>query len=233
MSKIRIYLEKKIIKGEKILLDIPQIHYLKNVMRKREGDEILVFDKNSEWNCEIKCKKKFTLLPLQLTRQKDIVPDIWLCFGIVKSRNINTLIEKVSEIGIKKIIPIFTEFSMKLNKIDRLRRISTESVEQSNSISIPEITEVKLLIDLMKDWDEERLIIFCDEQGGNSILKSNKVFKKFKKFAIFIGPVGGWSIKDKNIIEQEKIFRVSLGKNILKADTAAIYSLSCLRALME
>lgn len=233
MSKIRIYLEKEIIKGEKILLDNPQIHYLKNVMRKREGDKILAFDKNSEWNCEIKCKKKFTLLPLQLTRQKDIVPDIWLCFGIVKSKNINTLIEKVSEIGIKKIIPIFTEFSMKFNKIDRLRKISTEAVEQSNSISIPEITEVKILIDLMKDWDEERLIIFCDEKGGDSILKSNKMFKKFKKFAIFIGPVGGWSVHDKNIIKKEKIFRVSLGKNILKADTAAIYSLSCLRALME
>ena len=234
MSKIRIYSENKIIKGQIILPHKHHIHYLKNVMRKKKDEKIFLFDKNSEWVCKINCKKKFNLLPLKLIRQKNLIPDIWICFGIVKTKNINNLIEKVSEIGVKKIVRMFTEFSMKLNnKIERLRKISIEAVEQSNAITIPEISEIKPLADLLREWDKERLIIFCDEKGGYPILSANKLFKKFKKIAIFIGPVGGWSISDKNIIYEQEIFRVSLGNNILKADTAAIYSLSCLRALME
>ena len=234
MSKIRIYLEKEIIKGQKILLDHNHIHYLKNVMRKKSEEKIFVFNQNSEWECKLNFYNEKTLTPINYVRKKNMLPDIWLYFGIVKIKNVNTLIEKTSEIGVKKIVPIFTEFSSKINlKINRLKKISIEAIEQSNSISLPEISEVQTLKNVLEEWDENRIIFFCDEKGGNRIFETQLMLKKFKKIAIFIGPIGGWSSSDRKLFKNKKVFKISLGDNILKADTAAIYSLSCVRALLK
>ncbi len=234
MPKIRIYLEKEIIKGRKILLDQNHIHYLKNVMRKKSEEKIFVFNKNSEWECKLNFYNEKTLTPIHYVRNKNMLPDIWLYFGIVKTKNVNILVEKISEIGVKKIIPIFTEFSPKINlKVNRLKKISIEAVEQSNSISLPEISEVKTLKKVLEEWDENRIIFFCDEKGGNSIFELQLQPKKLKKIAIFIGPIAGWSHSDRKLFKNKKVFNISLGDNILKADTAAIYSLSCVRALIK
>ena len=129
---------------------------------------------------------------------------------------------------------MITEFSeRKTFNLNRLRKISVEAIEQSNSIKIPEICEVQNITNLMKNWDNKRMIFFCDECGGNSILSSQKIIQKYRKFAIFIGPIGGWSSSDRKLFSNLKINKCSLGNNLLKADTAAIYSLSCLRALIE
>ena len=82
----------------------------------------------------------------------------------------------------------------------------------------------------MKNWDSERLILFCDEKRkGQRIL--NLPLKK-KKIAIFIGPVGGWSSEDKNLFKNKNFYEIELGPNILKADTASIVALSAVRNLL-
>ena len=86
---------------------------------------------------------------------------------------------------------------------------------------------------LLDKWEKDRLIFFCDETGGENILNFKSKLNDYKKFAIFIGPIGGWSQNDKNNITKENIVKINLGQNILKADTAAIYTLSCLKALMQ
>ena len=87
MPKIRIYLETEIIKGQKILLEHNQIHYLKNVMRKKNGEKIFVFNQNSEWECKLNFKSEQSLTAINYVRQKNKLPDIWLYFGIVKIKN--------------------------------------------------------------------------------------------------------------------------------------------------
>ncbi len=234
MSKIRIYLENKIIKGEKIFIEKNQLHYLKNVMRRKKGDKIIIFDGDEEWEGILHKNGNYYLKPTKLLRRKKIIWDIWVCFGLVKNRNIDILVEKVTEIGITKIIPINTEFSdRKIVRADRLKKISQEASEQSNSINIPVVKEVTEMNDLLKNWDKERLICFCDEKGGKPILEIDRILKKFKKIAIFIGPVGGWSEADRKPFQSLQIFRANLGDNILKADTAAVYSLSCLKELLR
>ncbi len=233
MPKIRIYLEKDFFKDQNILLEINQIHYLRNVMRKKNGDKVIAFNGHEEWSCLFNLKNEISLKPTEQLRKKKEIPDIWICFSLVKTSSIDNLVEKISEIGIRRIIPINSEFSkkMKLN-IGRLKKISIESTEQCNAITPPLISEIKDLSELIQNWDKERLIILCDETGGAPILSLSNSIKKSKKIAIFIGPVGGWSLKDRKIFYEKKIFRVSLGENILKADTAAIFSLSCVRTLM-
>ena len=118
----------------------------------------------------------------------------------------NNLVEKISEIGVKKIVPMFSEFSSRIQiNINRFKKISIEAVEQSDSLSLPEISHPVSLPELLEDWDNERIIFLCDELGGNQILSAKKIIKEYKKFAIFIGPVGGWSLADREHFKDKKL----------------------------
>ena len=236
MTKIRIFIEKNIrIEGE-IVLSKSQSHYLKNVMRKKEEEKIFIFNSyDGEWLAKVRyVNKELKLIPTNQTRKatKCSHLDIWICFGVIKPRNIGYLIEKTTEIGVNNFFPLKTEFSenIKLN-YSRLNKIAIEATEQSENINVPKIDEVTKLKDFFTKIDSDRKIIMCDEKKkNNSIMKILKK-NKFKKLAIFIGPVGGWSKNDmKEFLNQKEVFFISLGNSLLKADTAAIYALSCIRA---
>ena len=239
MAKIRIFIDKHIKIESEIVLTKSQSHYLKNVMRKKEGEELFVFNgSDGEWLTRISfIKKEVKLIPIKQIRKINETSnlDIWICFGVIKPKNISYLIEKTTEIGVRKIFPLNTEFSenIKLN-YSRLDKIAIEATEQSENIIVPKIEKLMDLKDLIEKIGLDRKIIMCDEKKkNNSILK---VLKKnySKKLAIFIGPVGGWSKNDKiEFLKKKKVLFVSLGNSLLKADTAAIYALSCITAQIE
>ena len=85
---------------------------------------------------------------------------------------------------------------------------------------------------MLNDLEEDRLIIFCDEKKGIDISSIKRKEYKFKKIAIFIGPVGGWSEEDRALINKKNNLRINFGGNILKADTAAIFSLSIFKGYL-
>ena len=233
MPQVRIYIQEVIKKNKYIYLEKEKIHYLKNVMRKRTGDSILVFNDDEEWLSKCFFEDKFKLNPEKLLRNKQNIKDIWICFGLIKTKNIDLLVEKVSEIGVRKIYPMITSFSNRIPlNHERLKKISIEAVEQSNSLFIPIIGEVKSIKEILNNWEEDRLIIFCDEKDGIDISKINRKEYKFKKIAIFIGPVGGWSDEDRKLINKKDNLRINFGSNILKADTAAIFSLSIFKGYL-
>lgn len=233
MPQVRIYIQEVIKKNKYIFLEQKNIHYLKNVMRKRTGDNILVFNDNEEWLSKCFFEDEFKLNPEKLLRNKEKIKDIWICFGLVKTKNIDYLVEKVSEIGVRKIYPMITSFSNKnpLN-YERLKKISIEAVEQSNSLNLPIICKSKNIEDILNDWEEDRLIIFCDEKKGIDISEINREEFMFKKIAIFIGPIGGWSAEDRKLIDDKENLRINFGSNILKADTAAIFCLSIFKGYL-
>ena len=235
MTKVRIHIESKIIKNVEINITRSQYHYLVNVMRKKDGDKILIFNENyGEWVALVSKKKKIELLPLKKTERDERLLDIWVCFSLIKPKNINYLVEKVSELGVSKFIPMITDFSLRTKiDINRLRKIAIESVEQSHGIRVPNFGELINIENLLNDWDESRLIIFCDENTNNYFFDIEKINVR-KKYAIFLGPVGGWSSHDRKTIQNlENQFCVSLGKRLLKADTAAICAVSSLKLLIE
>ena len=235
MTKVRIHTESKIIKNLEINITRSQYHYLVNVMRKKDGNKIYVFNEDyGEWIALVSKKKEIKLIPLKKTERDDNLLDIWVCFSLIKPKNINYLVEKVSELGVSKFIPMITDYSLR-TKIDihRLRKIAIESVEQSHGIRVPNFGDLISIKNLLKDWDESRLIIFCDEHTNNFFFDLEKINLK-KKFAIFLGPVGGWSSHDREAVNNlENQFCVSLGKRLLKADTAAICAVSSLKLLIE
>jgi 16S rRNA (uracil1498-N3)-methyltransferase len=232
MPKIRLFFKENIIQNKLITLDNDKFHYLKNVMRKKENDKILIFNENEEWSGRLKLEEKKAVIPEHLIKRSEAIPDIWLCFALIKSKNINYLIEKVTEIGLKKIIPIETTFSEKYTpNYQRLQKVCIEAVEQSESMYVPKIERKKKLYKLLENWDPDRAIIFCDEERRGKNILTIPIQEK-KKLAIFIGPVGGWSTDDRKGLKNLNFFNVTLGNNVLKVDTACIVSLSSIRNLL-
>ena len=232
MSKIRLFFNEKIVNSKTIGLDSEKTHYLKRVMRKKNGDKITIFNGKEQWEVELNLTE-YTVKPEKKTGMLGFVPDIYLYFSLLKNKQTNYLIEKVCELGVKKIIPLKTEFSENFNpNLCRLKKIAIEAVEQSNGIFVPEIEKLSSLKEVLKNWNKERKVFFCDEDRKGKKISKISLSKK-DKVAIFIGPVGGWSLKDKQLFESIEVNKINLGKNILKADTAAIVSLSGLQGLID
>ena len=232
MSKIRFFFKEKIVNSKSIALDSEKTHYLKRVMRKKNGDKITIFNGKEQWEVELNLTE-YTVKPEKKTGMLGFIPDIYLYFSLLKNKQTNYLIEKVCELGVKKIIPLKTEFSENFNpNLCRLKKVAIEAVEQSNGIFVPEIEKLSSLKEVLKNWNKERKVFFCDEDRKGKKISKISLSKK-DKVAIFIGPVGGWSLRDKQLFESIEVNKINLGKNILKADTAAIVSLSGLQGLID
>ena len=151
MSNIRLFLREKIVESESIVLESEKIHYLKRVMRKKNGDKINIFNGKEQWEAKLNLTESI-IKPEKRTRVLGFVPDIHLYFSLLKSKQINYLIEKVCEIGVKKIIPIKTEFSENFYfNYSRFEKIIIESVEQSDGIFIPEIEKLTPLKNILEN----------------------------------------------------------------------------------
>ncbi len=232
MSKIRLFFKEKIVNSKSIALDSEKTHYLKRVMRKKNGDKITIFNGKEQWEVELNLTE-YTVKPKKKTGMLGFIPDIYLYFSLLKNKQTNYLIEKVCELGVKKIIPLKTEFSENFTpNLCRLKKVAIEAVEQSNGILVPEIEKLSSLKEVLKNWNKERKVFFCDEDRKGKKISEISLLKK-DKVAIFIGPVGGWSLRDKQLFESIEVNKINLGKNILKADTAAIVSLSGLQGLID
>lgn len=232
MSKIRLFFKEKIVDSKSIALDSEKTHYLKRVMRKKNGDKITIFNGKEQWEVELNLTE-YTVKPEKKTGMLGFVPDIYLYFSLLKNKQTNYLIEKVCELGVKKIIPLKTEFSENFTpNLCRLKKVAIEAVEQSNGILVPEIEKLSSLKEVLKNWNKKRKVFFCDEDRKGKKISKISLSKK-DKVAIFIGPVGGWSLRDKQLFESIEVNKINLGKNILKADTAAIVSLSGLQGLID
>ena len=232
MSKIRLFFKEKIVNSKSIALDSEKTHYLKRVMRKKNGDKITIFNGKEQWEVELNLTE-YTVKPEKKTGMLGFVPDFYLYFSLLKNKQTNYLIEKVCELGVKKIIPLKTEFSENFTpNLCRLKKVAIEAVEQSNGILVPEIEKLSSLKEVLKNWNKERKVFVCDEDRKGKKISKISLSKK-DKVAIFIGPVGGWSLRDKQLFESIEVNKINLGKNILKADTAAIVSLSGLQGLID
>jgi len=231
MPKIRIYTENELLKDGVVELVKEQAHYLCNVMRQKEGEEILVFNGASgEWLAKINSisKKNCSLQMVKQTREQKSEPDIWLCFAPVKNAPINYLVQKATELGVSKLVPVFTQRTVvsRVNT-ERLKLIAVEAAEQSRRLTVPEIEEPVKLSALINGWDENRGLILCDESGGGKPFAKALNDDSRKKYSIIIGPEGGFSQSEFEMLKNKPyVIAVGMGPRILRADTAAIAALT-------
>ena len=232
-AKIRLYFPGKLSLEDSVKLENKQVHYLINVMRKKIDDSILVFNSiNGEFLAKISEIYKNTIIIdiIKKIRDVKIENDIWLLFAPVKKSPTEYIVQKATELGVSKIIPVITERTITKNlNLKRMQDIAIESSEQCERITIPEVCTIKKLKDLIPNWDNDRIIFFCDETiRNNDVVKIDFQNLSTKSFgAILVGPEGGFSTNETNYLREKKfIIPIDLGPRILRSDTAAIAALS-------
>ncbi len=233
--KIRLYVPIPLEIGKQISLDESQSRYLGAVMRLSEGCEILLFDgQNGEFIGEIiKLRKKETIVKLK--KQNKIykpMPDIWLLFAPVKKDRTDFIIEKATELGASRIIPVITQRTIvEKVRIERFHAQAIEAAEQSERLDVPEIGEAVCLEKLLTNWPSNRLLFFMDESGkGRSALKI--LLSSNQPAGILVGPEGGFSEEEFLLLKKYSFTRsVSLGPLILRAETAVAAALSLWQAV--
>ena len=235
--KIRLYVDKKISEKQEVELSETQRHYLQNVMRLSIGDIIRIFDGISgEYDAGIEVLNKKTCFLQVKEKIKEYVssPDIWLIFAPVKKEQTDFIIEKSVELGVSKLIPIITDYgiSQKINK-ERYKSRAIEAAEQCRRLDVPQVEDIKSLSDIINNWPQDRDLFFMDESGvGNDIFSVFSQDKRNSKAAILIGPEGGFSPQEMDILHNNAFaISVSMGHRILRAETAAVSALSCWQAM--
>ena len=219
--------------GISIDLDSQQANYLGNVMRLKTRDQALLFDGASgEWLAIVSDagKKRMTLTIERKTREQESVPDCWLAFAPVKRSQTDWLVEKATELGIARLIPVITRRTIvERVKLERLEAITIEAAEQCNRTSVPHIAEPLSLETLLKGRDpERRRLYFADEGGGEPVAKA------FKPGAAMIltGPEGGFTDEERaSIRAAPNSIPISLGPRILRAETAALAAVTTYMAV--
>ena len=240
-SKTRLYFDKKLSINIMIYIKEKQHHFLKNVLRIKVKDLITVFDGvTGEWLSEVISINRDNIV-LQIKKKISEIEketDLWLIFSPIKLFRMNITIQKATELGVSQFIPCITQ-NTNLTKINmrNLYMNIVEAAEQSERLTLPKLNEVVNLNNLLRDFPKDRGLIFCNENDKNlpSIFKAleNKS-SIFNKWAILIGPEGGFSeTETKEILSISSTIPVSLGKRILRSDTATTVALFAVQSFVE
>ena len=224
-SAPRLFLAAPLAKGEAVMVEGNQAHYLAKVMRMGEGDiAILCDDVTGEWAAQVVSvgKREVVLEPAKKLREREQVPDFWLCAALLKKDRFDLVLEKASELGVRRIQPVLARRCVadKLN-LERARAIMTEAAEQCARTALPELAEPMKLEALLRDWPAARALFFADELGGEPAAEAFAAVAG--PAALLIGPEGGFDDAERAAVRALPQARaVSLGPRILRGETAAI-----------
>ena len=224
-SKARLFYDKELKSGLISKLSESQSHYTKNVMRLKPGDKISLFNSsNGEWDASILTNDKdLTEFKVEkLSRAIMEEANLWLAFSPIKKNPQDFMLQKTTELGIQKFFPLLCQRSItKEINLDRAKKIITEASEQSNRISVPEILKIQNLENFIKNFPKNGHLIFCDINCKDTDLKN--ILLKKNPVCLLVGPEGDFSENERQlIVDNKKTISISLAKNILRAETAAI-----------
>ena len=226
-STPRLFVEAPLAAGP-LTITGPQAHYLLTVMRAKPGDAVKLFDDaTGEWLGVVAsvAKRDLKLDVTERLREREPVPDLWLCAAPLKKGRVDWVAEKACELGVARLKPVLTRRAVvdKLNG-DRLRAHMIEAAEQCGRTALPALDEPVRLEALIRDWPE-RTLFFADEQGGAPIAEAMRA--QPGPAAILIGPEGGFDDAEREAIRRvPRAVPIALGPRILRADTAAAAALA-------
>ncbi len=228
MSNIRLFFPKSLSLNLTSKLDKPQSHYINKVMRIKSNEVFSLFNSSGEWEAKIKEISK-GIVEFNITkqlRQKENNKEIWLAFSPIKSNYFNFMIQKATELGVTKFMPIVFDRSVvrKINH-NRLEKIIIEASEQSNRINVPVLEKCQNLKNFLSKNNKKIELIFTDLNTKNKKLDVKKTTEK--PICVIIGPEGDFSEKErKEILSFDGVNKININENILRSETAAISALS-------
>ena len=229
MSNIRLYFSKSLSNNLTDTLDKSQSHYLNKVMRVKENEIFSLFNSSGEWEAKILNISK-GIVEFNITkqlRQKENPKELWLAFSPIKSNYFNFMIQKATELGVTKFIPIIFDRTIvrKINK-ERLEKVIIEASEQSNRINVPDIEDPKSLDDFLNNNKVD--LIFTDLNSENTKIDLKKVTDK--PTCVIIGPEGDFSEEERaKILKFSGVQPLKINENILRSETAVISAISIIK----
>ena len=226
MSNIRLFFSDTLSANMIDKLDKNQSHYLSKVMRVKENEVFSLFNKEGEWEAKVLgiSKNIVEFKIIKQLRQKEITKELWLAFSPIKSNYQNFMLQKATELGVTKFLPIIFDRTVvrKINK-DRIEKIVIEASEQSNRINVPTIEEAQDLNSFLKKNVMD--LIFTDL--NSNIKKIDKSKFTDKPVCIIIGPEGDFSETEREkILSFKGVQPIKINENILRSETAVISAIS-------
>ena len=236
--KPRLFVDAALAPGETVALERSQSNYLGNVLRLAAGESILVFNgRDGEWQASIAGRKRpDSLAIIAQTRPQDGLPDLAYVFAPLKHARLDYMVQKAVEMGASSLQPVLTRFTQ-VSRVngDRMRANVVEAAEQCGILSIAEIAEPITLDRYLSQRNEQRLLVFCDEEAEivNPLRALQGGPAAPNGIDVLIGPEGGFAEEERAVlVRQKRTLRLSLGPRILRADTAAVAALALVQAAL-
>lgn len=229
-SAPRLFVAEALRIGTRVVIDGPQAHYLSRVMRVGPGDPVVLCDDiTGEWAARVveAGKRSVAVEAVEMLREREAVPDMWLCPALIKKDRFDLVLEKATELGVARVVPVVTRRCVadKLNP-ERARAIVTEAAEQCARTALPELAAPVKLAALLADWPTDRTLYFADENGGIPLVEAIGIAASTSA-GFLIGPEGGFDDQERAAIRAlPQAVPVSLGPRILRAETAALAALA-------
>ena len=225
---IRLYNPDSIEENSTNLLSKEHTHYVVNVMRLKRGSNINFFNSEGEWKSEIVFlnKDRVEVKIIEKIKQPKELSNIELAICLVKKNPMENILQKATELGVSKIIPIISERTeVKELNHDRANKIVIESTEQSNQLSPPKISEVTKLKDFLNNLDGSSKLLFADMNSTQNL--KVETLKQGNPISVLIGPEGDFSPSERDLIlGNSNVTSFTISRNILRSDTAVISAIS-------
>ncbi|TCR61493.1 16S rRNA (uracil(1498)-N(3))-methyltransferase [Bosea sp. BK604] len=237
LPRYRLHLDASLTEARPVPLAREQVNYLLNVLRLKDGDEVLAFNgRDGEWVAALVAagRKQADLKPLRQVRPQTPQPDLHYLFAPLKYARLDYMAQKAVEMGAGLLQPVLTRHTQvsRLN-LDRLKANAIEAAEQCGILALPEIRPELSLEAALSALEPERLLVFCDEETEHDSPVATLAAAKPGPLALLIGPEGGFDEAErKRVLGRPNTLRISLGPRILRADTAAVAALALLQATL-
>jgi 16S rRNA (uracil1498-N3)-methyltransferase len=236
MSNIRLFFPENLSLNLTAKLDKSQSHYINKVMRVKVNEIFSLFSESVEWEAKIKeiSNGIVEFIITKQLRQKENLKEIWLAFSPIKSNYFNFMIQKATELGVTKFIPVITDRTIvrKIN-YERVENITIEASEQSNRLLVPKVEKIQNLKSFLEKNNNKINIIFGDINTKNQKLDP-KIQKEDKPICIIIGPEGDFTEAEREqILNFKDVQSLKINDNILRTETAAISALSIINYFLN
>ena len=233
----RLFVEADLAEGTAVACTPAQVNYLRNVLRLKAGDAILLFNgRDGEWRAEIADSgRRAVLLHVRAqARPQEGAPDIDYLFAPLKRARLDYMVEKATEMGAARLRPVLTRRTVaeRVN-LERMRAHAVEAAEQCGILRLPEVCAPEPLERVIAGWDAARPLVFCDEDVEETCPFTALARIPPGPVGVLIGPEGGFDPAERELLSaQPFVTRISLGPRILRADTAAVAALALVNAVL-
>jgi 16S rRNA (uracil1498-N3)-methyltransferase len=234
--KARLHVTDALSAGGTVALVDDQAHYLRNVLRLEPGAAVALFNgRDGEFRAVItEAGKKACRLTVEtLLRPQVPVADVWLCFAPIRQGRIEMIVEKATELGASRLLPVITRRTqMQKVNAERLAAHAREAAEQCERLDVPEVAAAVTLEKLLGDWPQDRRLFVCAERSDAPSLLQAAAGSG--PCALLVGPEGGFAPEEfEQVSALPQVVTVSLGPRILRAETAAVAALAILQSVRQ